>query len=115
VARKIVFLLLGGMKMLDVTRPAEVFAEANLFGADYLISYVSASGKPVMTCVGIRLPIDGMPEDAVGAGTMVVAGEMCWFSAGCLVSWWLRFRGCEAPGGSCRFAPGRSRWPRPGC
>ncbi|WP_086666934.1 GlxA family transcriptional regulator [Lentzea kentuckyensis] len=72
-ARKIVFLLFDGMKMLDVTGPAEVFSEANIVGADYAISYVSASGAPVMTSIGVRLPVDGTP-DGVNADTVVVSG-----------------------------------------
>ncbi|MDX8035984.1 GlxA family transcriptional regulator [Lentzea sp. BCCO 10_0856] len=72
--RKIVFLLFDRMKMLDVTGPAEVFAEANIVGADYTISYVSASGEPVMTSIGIRLPVDGTPDDVLDADTVVVSG-----------------------------------------
>lgn len=72
--RKIVFLVFDGMKMLDVTGPAEVFAEANLSGAAYEISYVSASGEPVTTSVGIRLPVDGTPEQVADADTVVVSG-----------------------------------------
>jgi transcriptional regulator GlxA family with amidase domain len=71
--RKVVFLLFDGMKMLDVTGPAEVFAEANIVGADYAIDFVSASGEPVMTSVGIRLPVGGTP-DGVDADTVVVSG-----------------------------------------
>ncbi|MGW6930417.1 GlxA family transcriptional regulator [Lentzea sp. NPDC054927] len=72
--RTIVFLLFDGMKMLDVTGPAEVFAEANIVGADYTISYVSASGEAVMTSIGIRLPVDGTPDDVRDADTVVVSG-----------------------------------------
>lgn len=73
-ARKVVFVLFDGMKMLDVTGPAEVFAEANLAGADYSISYVSPSGEPAMTSVGIRLPVAGTPADVGAADTVVVSG-----------------------------------------
>ncbi|MDX8145773.1 hypothetical protein SK854_26945 [Lentzea sp. BCCO 10_0061] len=45
--REIVFVVFDGMKMLDVTGPAEVFAEANLAGADYSIRWVSPSGRLV--------------------------------------------------------------------
>ncbi|MFI6097684.1 GlxA family transcriptional regulator [Lentzea sp. NPDC051213] len=69
-----VFVLFDGMKMLDVMGPAEVFAEAGLVGADYTISYVSPSGNPVMTSVGIRLPVDGTPDNVTEADTVVVSG-----------------------------------------
>lgn len=72
--RKIVFVLFDGMKMLDVTGPAEVFAEANLAGADYSISYLSPSGEPVMTSVGILLPVNGTPADFPDPDTVVVSG-----------------------------------------
>ncbi|KJK50480.1 AraC family transcriptional regulator [Lentzea aerocolonigenes] len=72
--RGVVFLVFDGMKMLDVTGPAEVFAEANLAGADYTIRYVSASGEPVTTSVGIRLPVDGTADDVAEADTVIVSG-----------------------------------------
>ncbi|MDT7784427.1 MAG: hypothetical protein QOF58_2846 [Pseudonocardiales bacterium] len=72
--RLVVFLVFDGMKMLDVTGPAEVFAEADLVGADYTIRYVSASGEPVMTSVGVRLPVDSTADDVVEADTVIVSG-----------------------------------------
>ena len=51
--RVIVFLVFDGMKMLDVTGPAEVFAEANRFGADYRHRYASPSGQAVTTSIGV--------------------------------------------------------------
>lgn len=80
--RKIVFLLFGGMKMLDVTGPAEVFAEANLVGADYLISYVSASGEPVMTSAGLGCRSTARLRTWWAPTPWWSPGEMCWFSAG---------------------------------
>ena len=70
----VVLVVFDGMKMLDVSGPAEVFAEANAAGADYSIRYVSPSGEPVMTSVGIRLPVDGTPADVVEPDTVVVSG-----------------------------------------
>ncbi|MGI5502665.1 GlxA family transcriptional regulator [Lentzea sp. CA-135723] len=72
--RSVVFVVFDGAKMLDVTGPAEVFAEANAAGADYGIRYVSPSGEAVMTSVGVRLPVDGTPGDVVAPDTVVVAG-----------------------------------------
>ncbi|HUQ54726.1 GlxA family transcriptional regulator [Lentzea sp.] len=74
VAREVVFVVFDGMTMLDVSGPAEVFAEANKAGADYSISYVSPSGDAVMTSVGIRLGVDGTPADVRAPDTVVVAG-----------------------------------------
>jgi len=70
----IVFVTFDGMKMLDVTGPAEVFAEANRFGGRYSLSYVSGSGQPVTTSVGLRLPVDGPAESCPDPDTVVVAG-----------------------------------------
>ncbi|WP_394613617.1 GlxA family transcriptional regulator [Lentzea sp. JNUCC 0626] len=72
--RSVVFLVFDGTKMLDVTGPAEVFAEANAAGAGYVIRYVSPSGEAVDTSVGIRLPVDGAAGDVVEPDTVVVAG-----------------------------------------
>ncbi|MEU3646176.1 GlxA family transcriptional regulator [Lentzea sp. NPDC034063] len=72
--RDVVFVVFDGMKMLDVTGPAEVFAEANLAGADYSIRYVSPSGEAVTTSVGIRLPVDGVAGDVAEADTVIVSG-----------------------------------------
>ncbi|MCO5303249.1 MAG: AraC family transcriptional regulator, partial [Phycicoccus sp.] len=73
-AHHVVFLVFDDMKMLDVTGPAEVFAEANRLGATYDLAYVSPSGAAVTTSVGLRLPVDG-DADAVGSvDTVVVSG-----------------------------------------
>lgn len=72
--RHLVFVMFDGMQMLDVAGPAEVFAEANRLGADYVLSYVSPSGKPVLTSVGIQLPVDRAATDVVNTDTAVVAG-----------------------------------------
>jgi transcriptional regulator GlxA family with amidase domain len=72
--RDVVFVVFDGTKMLDVTGPAEVFAEANVFGAAYRLSYASTSGEPVRTSVGSRLPVDGSTDQLVRPDTLVVAG-----------------------------------------
>jgi transcriptional regulator GlxA family with amidase domain len=78
-----VFLVFDGMKMLDVTGPAEVFAEANRFGADYHIRYASPSGQAVRTSIGTSFPVDlavgevGDPDPSGGGRrvhTVVVPG-----------------------------------------
>ncbi|GAA1018811.1 MULTISPECIES: GlxA family transcriptional regulator [Amycolatopsis] len=70
----VVFVVFDGVKMLDVTGPAEVFAEANLAGAGYSISYRSPSGAPVATSVGVRLPVDGPVAETPDPDLVVVAG-----------------------------------------
>lgn len=72
--RHVAFVVFDGMKMLDLAGPAEVFAEANLFGAAYSFSRVSASGKPVRTSVGIQVPVDGTAEEIPEPDTTVVVG-----------------------------------------
>ncbi|MEW2622996.1 GlxA family transcriptional regulator [Streptomyces sp. NPDC048106] len=72
--RHIVFVVFDGIKMLDVAGPAEVFAEANLFGAHYTLGYASPSGEAVVTSVGLRLPVDGAAADVAEADTVVVPG-----------------------------------------
>ncbi|MEV6773854.1 GlxA family transcriptional regulator [Nocardia sp. NPDC051030] len=72
--RHVVFVVFDGMKMLDAAGPAEVFAEAGVFGGEYSVSYVSPLGKPVLTSVGIRLPVDGAAGDVPDPDTVVVCG-----------------------------------------
>lgn len=72
--RKVVFVVFGGVKSLDVVGPAEVFAEANLFGADYSLCYVSPSGEAVATSTGPIMPVDGLAASVPDADTVVVCG-----------------------------------------
>jgi transcriptional regulator GlxA family with amidase domain len=73
-SRKVVFVVFDGVKSLDVTGPAEVFAEANLFGADYSLVYVSPSGEAVATSIGSTMPVDGPADSVSCADTVVVCG-----------------------------------------
>lgn len=57
-ARRIGIFVFPGVKMLDVSGPAEVFAEANLFGADYEISIISIDGEPVPSSIGMLVPTE---------------------------------------------------------
>jgi transcriptional regulator GlxA family with amidase domain len=70
----VVFVVFDGMKMLDVSGPAEVFAEATAFGADYTLRYASVSGAPVRTSIGTRLPVDVAVADLGDVDTLVVSG-----------------------------------------
>lgn len=69
------FLVFDGVKLLDVSGPAEVFSEANRYGASYHVSYLSAGGTAVTTSVRTVLPVDADALRANGSvGTLVVAG-----------------------------------------
>lgn len=68
------FLVFDGVKLLDVSGPAEVFTEANRYGAAYDVRYLSAGGAPVATSVRTVLPVDGDALQASGGDTLVVAG-----------------------------------------
>ena len=70
----VVFVVFDGMKMLDVTGPAEVFAEANRFGANYRLSYISVDGAPVSTSVGTLFPVHGDASVLKTADTAIVSG-----------------------------------------
>ena len=71
---KVGFLVFDGMKMLDVAGPAEVFTEANLSGADYRISLLSADGKDVRSSIGMRVPVDASAASAGRFDTVLIAG-----------------------------------------
>lgn len=78
-SHNVVFLTFPGVKMLDVTGPAEVFSDANLHGAQYSLSYVSPSGGNVLTTVGTPLVTEAA-SSALKSGpidTLVVAGGEC--------------------------------------
>ncbi|MET9505541.1 GlxA family transcriptional regulator [Streptomyces sp. NPDC006622] len=67
-------LVFDGMKMLDLTGPAEVFSEANRYGADYRLTVVSVGGKPVSSSIGMLVPVDGDVADAPPFDTLLVIG-----------------------------------------
>jgi transcriptional regulator GlxA family with amidase domain len=72
-AHSVEILVYDGVTLLDVAGPAEVFKEANRFGADYRIVLVSPTGADVTSNLGIRIAVDAAaPEPA--AGTFLVAG-----------------------------------------
>ncbi|MFF9488316.1 GlxA family transcriptional regulator [Streptomyces sp. NPDC014676] len=73
-AHRVGVLVFDDMKMLDLSGPAEVFAEANRYGADYRLSVVSVGGGSVRSSIGVRVPADA---DALGApsfDTLLVVG-----------------------------------------
>lgn len=67
-------LVFDGLKMLDVSGPAEVFAEANFFGGKYDVVIVSPNGESVSTSIGVQLPVSGSAADVDHIDTVLVAG-----------------------------------------
>ena len=63
-----------GVKLLDAAGPAEVFAEANRFGANYSLEFASVDGRDVTTSIGARFPVTGSISSIDSADIVVVAG-----------------------------------------
>jgi transcriptional regulator GlxA family with amidase domain len=72
--RRVGLLVFNGMKFLDIAGPAEVFAEANLMGAAYELTYMSVDGQPVITSIGVRLPVDSTADAGRDFDTVMVSG-----------------------------------------
>ncbi|MGW0087231.1 GlxA family transcriptional regulator [Streptomyces sp. NPDC003393] len=68
-------LVFDDMKMLDLSGPAEVFSEANRYGADYRLTVVSLTGKPVRTSIGVQVPVDMDADSAPAFDTLLVPGS----------------------------------------
>jgi transcriptional regulator GlxA family with amidase domain len=67
-------LVFDGMKMLDLSGPAEVFSEANRYGAHYRLTLVSVGGTPVSSSIGVRVPVDADVTEAPAFDTLLVVG-----------------------------------------
>jgi len=72
--RNVVFVVFDGMKLLDVAGPAEVFAEANQFGASYRVVMASVDGEDVLTSVGTRIAVATSLDAVESVDTVVVSG-----------------------------------------
>lgn len=70
----VVFVVFDGMKLLDAAGPAEVFAEANRFGAAYRVVMASVDGTDVATSVGARIAVSTSIGSVTMADTVVVSG-----------------------------------------
>lgn len=73
--RVVVVVVFDGVKLLDAVGPAEVFAEANRFGARYSLQIVSVDGRDVRTSIGTKLYVTGDVSSIEAADTVVVAGS----------------------------------------
>ncbi|MDI9951895.1 GlxA family transcriptional regulator [Rhodococcus sp. IEGM 1305] len=71
---RVAVLVYDGVKLLDVAGPAEVFAEANLCGADYQIVLLSPTGANVASSIGITISVDGDAASEPSPDTFLVAG-----------------------------------------
>ncbi|MBS1691910.1 MAG: DJ-1/PfpI family protein [Actinobacteria bacterium] len=63
-----------GMKLLDLAGPAEVFAEANLFGAAYRLIVASVDGSDVATSIGVPFAVSARIDSIETADTAMVSG-----------------------------------------
>ncbi|ORV46107.1 AraC family transcriptional regulator [Mycobacterium conspicuum] len=71
----VVIVVFDDVTMLDVAGPAEVFAEANHFGANYQIRIASLDGRDVMTSIGTRLGVTDSIASIESADTVMIAGS----------------------------------------
>ncbi|MFK3979119.1 GlxA family transcriptional regulator [Micromonospora sp. NPDC050397] len=67
-------LVFPGVTLLDVAGPAEVFVEANRYGARYEVTLYSPDGGPVRSSTGLRLTADAAVADATGLDTVLLPG-----------------------------------------
>ncbi|PRY37486.1 GlxA family transcriptional regulator [Umezawaea tangerina] len=72
--RRVTILAYDDVSMIDIAGPADVFGQANRFGADYRVGVVSPGGADVRTFNGVRVSVDGAARDAEPGGTAVVLG-----------------------------------------
>ena len=70
----VVVVVFDGMKLLDVAGPAEVFAEANRFGASYRLVVASVDGADVQTSIGTRFAVTTRIDAVEFADTAIVSG-----------------------------------------
>jgi transcriptional regulator GlxA family with amidase domain len=73
-ARAVLIVVFDGVKLLDAAGPAEVFAEANRFGANYSLEIASVDGCDVTTSVGTRFAVTRRISSIDSADTVIVAG-----------------------------------------
>jgi transcriptional regulator GlxA family with amidase domain len=72
-------LVYPGVRLLDVTGPAEVFASANDFGGHYRLRMVSLDGRDVETSAGTRLSADcGLEQAERGNCVVLIPGGPNW-------------------------------------
>lgn len=75
VARRVAIFVYDGVTLLDVAGPAEVFKEANRFGAEYRIDLVSPTGESVTSNLGFGIAVSGAVSSESAVDTYIVAGS----------------------------------------
>lgn len=73
--RLIAILVYDGVTLLDVAGPAEVFKEANRFGADYRIVLMSPTGDTVRSNLVFGITVDGVVSVDLAPDTYLVPGS----------------------------------------
>lgn len=72
---RVAILVYDGVTLLDVAGPAEVFKEANRFGARYQIMLLSPTGAAVTSNIGVQLTVGGAAPRESAPDTLLVAGS----------------------------------------
>jgi len=73
--RVVVIVVFDEVTLLDVAGAAEVFVEANRFGADYQLKIASMDGYDVTSSIGTRLGVTDSLSSIESADTVLVAGS----------------------------------------
>ena len=71
----VVIVVFDEVTLLDVAGAAEVFVEANRFGADYQLKIASMDGYDVTSSIGTRLGVTDSISSIESADTVLVAGS----------------------------------------
>jgi transcriptional regulator GlxA family with amidase domain len=71
----VVIVVFDEVTLLDVAGAAEVFVEANRFGADYQLKIASMDGYDVTSSIGTRLGVTDSLSSIESADTVLVAGS----------------------------------------
>lgn len=74
-SRCVAILVYDGVTLLDVAGPAEVFKEANRFGANYRIALLSPTGETVTSNLGFGITVDGAVSSEPEPDTYLVPGS----------------------------------------
>ncbi|ORA64724.1 GlxA family transcriptional regulator [Mycobacteroides franklinii] len=72
--RLVIIVVFDGMKLLDLAGPAEVFAEANRFGANYRLVVASVDGHDVATSIGSPFAVAETVNSIESPDTVLVTG-----------------------------------------
>lgn len=74
-SRLVVIVVFDDVTLLDVAGAAEVFVEANRFGANYRLEFASLDGRDVTTSTGTRLGVTESISSIDAADIVMVAGS----------------------------------------